>query len=364
MAISSVGDGSLVLAAPMSLTGRYARQGRMAAAGVRQAVEDVAHSGGVPLGGEVLTPEVAVFDDASSREGVRRALDLSSRAQLIVGPYGGDLVAEAARWAQEHGRVLWNHGGSGDAVQQMPGVVSVPSPASGYLAAVLEALAPQMPRARVLISASRGGFGASAAAGAQRAASALGMTVLAVVRHDEVPAEPDADVLVAAGDFGDDVSLVKRIRKRPAAVAVVAAGLGDFGMELAAEGVLAPSQWEEGVHIHADTGAHPADVMRALRARVMPFLGARRALSEVDYPVAQAYAATVIALRCVQETGGCDDGAVERTARGLRCSTFFGRFGLDADGRQSDHDMLVVQWREGAKRVVWPPSLAQVPLVV
>jgi branched-chain amino acid transport system substrate-binding protein len=49
-------------------------------------------------------------------------------------------------------------------------------------------------------------------------------------------------------------------------------------------------------------------------------------------------------------------------AREFRCTTFFGRFGLGEDGRQQDHQMLSVQWQDGMKRVVAPPSLAEAEL--
>jgi ABC-type branched-subunit amino acid transport system substrate-binding protein len=165
-----VSDGSLVLAAPMSLTGRYGHQGQLAAAGLQQAVEDVSHHGGVRVGGRTLIPEVVILDDGGTRAGVRHALDVLARADLVIGPYGSNLVVKAARWAGERARVLWNHGGSADDTQRLPGVVSVPAPASQYFAPVLDAVSGQMPGARVLVAAGRGAFGSSTADGAVSAA--------------------------------------------------------------------------------------------------------------------------------------------------------------------------------------------------
>ena len=103
--------GPLLIAAPLSLSGRYAFQGRLAAIGLAQAVKDVALLGGLPLGNRRLIPEIAIIDDESTRAGVRRALEKIARADLLIGPYGSDLVGEAARWVGQKGRVLWNHGG-------------------------------------------------------------------------------------------------------------------------------------------------------------------------------------------------------------------------------------------------------------
>jgi hypothetical protein len=58
-------------------------------------------------------------------------------ADLVVSPYGSDLVGEAACWAGERGRVLWNHGAARRRRTAPPGVVSVAPPASSYLAAAL-----------------------------------------------------------------------------------------------------------------------------------------------------------------------------------------------------------------------------------
>jgi ABC-type branched-subunit amino acid transport system substrate-binding protein len=354
----------LLVGAPLSLSGRYALQGRLAAAGLQQAVQDVRTAGGGRMGDIRLVPDLLILDDGSTRDGARRALEGLQRAHLLVGPYGTDLVEEAARWAGERRRVLWNHGGSADEVQRLPGLVSVASPVSRYLAAVLEALAEHLPGARVLVVAGRGRFGLGAAEGALHAAGCLGMRLVGPVVHRDVPDRPDTDVLLAAGSFDEDLALLGRLCTRPPVVAAVAAGMSRFGLELGggSEGVLGPSQWEEGVHFPVDLGPRQADVVRALRARVVPALRAERGAAHIDYPAAQAYAAGLVALRCAEQAGALDDGALERAAAGLRCTTFFGRFGLGPDRVQVDHEILVVQWRDGLKRVVWPRARAEAAL--
>jgi branched-chain amino acid transport system substrate-binding protein len=260
--------------------------------------------------------------------------------------------------------VLWNHGGSADDVQRLPGVISVTSPASNYFPPILEALAQSLPQARVLLAVGRGSFPEEVAKGAGEAANRLGMSV-ATVAHGEVPGSPDSDVLLATGTFAQDVALIGHLRNRPAAVGAVAAGIGSFHVVLGAvaDGVLGPSQWEESARFAVDLGPRQMDVLRGLRAELVARRQAGLALGHVEYLTAQAYATAVIAMQCAKETGGTDDEAMLRTARRLRCTTFFGRFGLGEDGRQSEHDMVVVQWREGLKRVVWPRSQADDPIL-
>jgi branched-chain amino acid transport system substrate-binding protein len=357
---------ALLLAGSLSLTGRYAPQGRLAAAGLHQAVQDVRNRGGVRIAHRYVAPDVVILDDGSTREGVRRSLDRLSRADLLVGPYGSDLVAEAARWAADRGRTLWNHGGNADDVQRLPGVMSVGTPASRYLPPVLDAVTSELPGARVMVAVGRGAFGRSVADGAREAAERFGMRIVGIMTHREVPEVPNADVLLMAGTFAEDLELVRRLRARPLAIGAVAAGLGLFGVELGriAEGVLGPSQWEEGLRFPIDVGPPQAEVVRSLRARVLATLRAGAGTGHVEYPTAQAYAAGLLAMHCVQEAASVDDDALLATARRLRCTTFFGAFGLDADGRQKAHEMLVVQWQQGVKAVVWPPRAAEASTVI
>jgi ABC-type branched-subunit amino acid transport system substrate-binding protein len=366
MISASMAADTLLLAGSLSLSGRYAPQGRLAAAGLYQAVQDVRNRGGVRMGHRHLVPDVVILDDASTQEGVRRSLDRVSGADLLVGPYGSDLVAEAARWAADRGRTLWNHGGNADDVQRLPGVVSVGTPSSRYLSSVLDAVATELPEARVMVAVGQGAFGRSVVHGAREAAERLGMTIVGIATHGEVPEEPNADALLMAGTFAEDLELVRRLRARPPAIGAVAAGLGMFGAELGrmVEGILGPSQWEEGLRFPIDVGPLQAEVVRSLRASVFPTLRAGARAGHVEYPTAQAYATALLAIHCVEEGASVGDDHLLATARALRCTTFFGAFGLDADGRQTQHEMLVVQWQEGVKVVVWPPRAAEASTVM
>lgn len=354
--------GECTIGVALSLTDGNVRQARMAAAGVVQAVEDAQRAGGITVAGRKVLPQLALLDDGGTGKGLRHSLDLLAGADLVIGPYGSGLGGEAGDWAAERGRVVWNHGGSADDVETMPWLVSLASPTSRYLAAVVEVLAGELPGGRVLIGAGQGSFGRAAAAGAIEAAAAAGLTVDGVVPPDGMPEQIDADVLLLAGSFDEDVAILRRLQRRPRVVAAVAGGLREFADAVGparADGVLAPSQWEEGVRIRPDVGPRAVDVLRALRFRLAPGLAPGTATAHVEYPAAQAYAAVVLALHCAALTGGFDDDALLAAARSLRCTTFFGRFGLGADGRQADHQLAVVQWVDGATCIVGPPGLAE-----
>lgn len=355
-------DGEFTIGAALSLSDGNVRQARMAAAGLVQAVEDARRAGGVTVGERTLLPQLALLDDGGTGKGLHHALDMLAGADLLIGPYGSGLAGEAGEWAAERRRVLWNHGGSADEVEAMPWLVSVASPTSRYLAAVVEVVAGDVPGGRVLIGAGTGSFGRAAASGARDVAAALGLTVVDVMPPAAVPDRVDADILLLAGSFDEDVEALRRLQGRPQVVAAVAGGLREFADAVGprlTEGILAPSQWEEGLRIRPDAGPRSVDVLRALRSRLAPGLAPGTAAAHVEYPAAQAYAAVVIALRCGADTGSFDDEALVAAARQLRCTTFYGRFGLGADGRQADHQLVVVQWQDGAKCIVGPPGLAE-----
>src|SRR6266508_3034925 len=75
-------------------------------------------------------------------------------------------------------------------------------------------------------------------------------------------------------------------------------------------------------------------------------------------------AARVLLARCLRDAGTTDDAAHLAAAAGLSCRTLYGGFRLDpVTGLQVGHQVLTVQWQGGSRRVVWPPELAERPLL-
>ena len=120
------------------------------------------------------------------------------------------------------------------------------------------------------------------------------------------------------------------------------------------EGLLGPVQWLAGAAPAPDEGPPAAEFLAAYR---------RSTGADPPYPAAQAFAAGVIASRCLREAGTAEDATLLAAACALHCTTMFGRFRLDPRSRQQvGHQVLTVQWQDGARRVIWPPEQAQAPL--
>jgi len=162
------------------------------------------------------------------------------------------------------------------------------------------------------------------------------------------------DLVISAGSFDDEVVLARALFEsgiRSKAVGLAAAAMQEFPRALGtcAEGFLGPSQWEPSLAYVPDFGPGPDEATEGIRAQGAP----------PDYPAAQAYAACLVAQRCLEEAGA-DDESLWRAACALDCGTFFGRFHIDpATGLQVGHEMVLVQWRRRRKLVVWPPPVSE-----
>jgi Periplasmic binding protein len=265
---------------------------------------------------------LVVVDDGSDPAGsVRATRQLIARGcRIVLGPYGSDCVRAVAR--ARLGAVVWNHGGAADDVQRLPGVVSVSAPSSRYLVALGRAVARLRPGARVAVLTAPGRFARFASEGLEGEASALGLELVGDVC--------EADAAFLCGPMEWEQERLRRLGDRDdVLLGSVSAGLASVaGIETWPEGTLAPVQW------HPDLPCEPA-------------LGPG-SVALADYVGAQAYAAALVAERCI-ELDPADPLAAART---MRTSTFFGAFELDADGLQRGHRLSVVRRRAGVAELL------------
>ncbi len=164
-------------------------------------------------------------------------------------------------------------------------------------------------------------------------------------------------MLLVAGPFQDEVTAARRLLPgRWRAAGFVGAGVEEVlaGLGAGREGLLGPAQWLAGAAPPPDEGPPAGEFAAAYR---------RRTGADPPYPAAQAFAAGVIAARCLRDAGTADDATLMAAARALECTTMYGPFRLDPRSRQQvGHQVLTVQWQDGARRVIWPPEQAQAPL--
>ncbi len=374
-----------------SLTGQFSVQGKQALAGLQAWANDVNRSGGLiidrPDAGWPIT--VVHHDDQSQPDRTRQVttrLIKQDAVDLLFGPYSSVLSMAAAEVAEEHQRVHWNQGGASDNIYQQgfSWTVGVLTPASGYLEGFLS-LARQVDpsAARVgIIRAYPGAFPLAVSSTVHRQAKELGFqmnylreyspsitdfsSILEEVRGARL------DVLVAVGRIGNDIQFAHQMATTwtgTKAVAVVATPIQQFWDALGegAQGFIGPSQWEQSAHFPSNYGPSTASVMASLRNHsVSQNFGPNSGQNPgpIDYPMAQAYAAGLVAQACVAQAGSLEPGELRHRAGEMDISTFYGRFKIEPDtGRQIGRSTLLVQWQEGRKVVLWPLEQSQGQLV-
>jgi branched-chain amino acid transport system substrate-binding protein len=298
---------------------------------------------------------------------------------LLFGPYGSSPTAAVARATS---RLVWNHGGARPPAAG--NLVTVLAPAGTYFHGAVRAVRAADPELRALcVLSSDTGFSHAVAAGAAREAGRLGLRAVAgrlpaaasdvdalmteasnagmrpAAAHADMPrtGTHDTGMLLAAGPFAEEVTAARRLLPgRWRAAGFVGAGVEEVLAELGPgrEGLLGPVQWLAGTAPAPDEGPPAAEFVAAYR---------RSTGDDPPYPAAQAFAAGVIASRCLRETGTADDATLMAAALALDCTTMFGPFRLDPRSRQQvGHQVLTIQWQDGARRVIWPPEQAQAPL--
>ena len=310
-------------AATISLSGPLALQGRQAA----RVLE---------LWASVDQIELEIVDDAGRTATASNVYQnwLNAGTDLLLSPYGSNLVRRVGPVTSRGGVLLWNHGGSADDLTR-PLVVPVSAPASSYFSGAVD-LTHRIGLGRVVLARGRGRFSAAVTAGARERSAELGLAFRAVDLSEwSVAGSLEDAALLIVGTFTEDLALVKQVRagRRPGLVGCVAAGLLEFGHQLgpASEGVVGPAQWIS-QQTTPEVGPVPAD----FKFRYEQAYG-----EPPGYVAAQAAAAGFLSAEAHRREYNHDQ------VRQWRTTTLLGSFALDKSWRQVGHTPITIQWRNG-----------------
>jgi branched-chain amino acid transport system substrate-binding protein len=342
----------------VSLTGPLALFGQASATGLRLWATSAA-SLPAPWTGIDLT----ILDSEPNTTNAIRAA-LQDQPDVLFGPYGSAPMLAAARASQ---RVIWNHGGATSRLARLafPHVINVLAPSFTYFASALQAIHAFAPTASTIsLLYSTSGFGRDVAAGALTTASTLHLSIQAIPFEPShalaaVPTVPDADILLVAGTFADELAVAPSLLTRPwRYAAFVGAGVEEVLAPLGhqREGLLGPAQWIASAAPLPDEGPDAHWFTTHYRALVN---------AEPPYPAVQAFASGLLYARCLRDSGSCEDEAILTAAQQLTCTTLYGTFQLDPlTGLQSGHQILIIQWQQGQRHVIWPPEQAERSLLI
>ena len=356
------------------LSGRHSVQGKEALKGIKLLVEGLRARGGIRTrDGKVFSPELVFYDDASlpgkTRENTLRLLEKDC-VDVLLGPYSSSLAAACARAAAEADRVVWNHGGSSEEVAGTGGarVVSAITGAASYFRGVVDMAGGfrDRPAEIAVLGLLGSGFSKSVCGGAKLRAENLGMgTRMFYFRSGTKDFSPilsavkkrGTDCLLCCGGMEDDIALARHVSEKERGsfrmVATLAAAINEFRTRLGprCEGFVSTSQWEPSLSAPADFGPDAREFSREFE----------KAYGHVpDYTAAQSYNMGLIAAKLVERTSSGDDGVLFEEALRSRFRTFYGDFRLDPlTLEQTGHRMLVTQWRDGEKKIVFPKEFSE-----
>lgn len=352
----------LRIGAALSLTGAYASLGQNQQRGYQLCARQLNERGGV-LGRAV---ELVLYDDRSDpTTGIRlyEKLITQDRVELVLGPLSSPVTEAVANVTEKYRMpmVAPTAGTTSIFRKGRQWIFMVLSAAEEYLDAVMELAAKRGLRTVALLNEDTL-FSKAAAKGGVDAAARLGLRVVFADAYPKGTTDFAAlltkvravrpDVLAAATFFDDAVAITRQMRElaiAPSMYAVTVGGdLPRFYEMLgrSAEGVYGTSQWE--AELHRPGSGEFVDAYR----RAFP--GA-----DLSYHAAAGHAGCMVLAEAVRRAGATDPERVRTALLRLDMETPFGRFKVDATGFQVAHRMLIFQWQEGRKVIVWPPELAQ-----
>ncbi len=354
-------QGPIRIGASLSLTGTYAAPGQNQQRGYQLCAKHVNEKGGV-LGRKI---EFVFYDDQSQpATGVRlyERLITQDRVELLMGPYSSPISEAAANVNEKYKMPMIAPMASTTSIfkKGRKFIFMVQSPAEVYLEGMLDIAARHGLKTVALINEDTL-FPKATVQGTIELAKKRGLQVVFVEAYPKGNTDFSAlltkvraanpDVLGAATYFDDAVAITRQMKElnvNPRIYAVTVGGdLPKFYELLGknAEYVYGASQWEP----------------------ELPYPGAREfaeayhkefAGADLSYHSAGGYAGCQILVEAIKRAGSLDGEKIRNEIVKLRIDTVYGAFDVDDDGFQTAHKMVMFQWQDGKKAIVWPDELA------
>ena len=172
------------------------------------------------------------------------------------------------------------------------------------------------------------------------------------------------DVFAAATYFDDAVALTRqqqRLDVNPKMFAVTVGGdLLKFHEMLGrdAEFVYGAAQWDPALVTLRAGGLIP--IARQYPGAREFFDAYRKEFPGADfsYHAAGGYGGCQILVEAIRRAGSLDNEKIRDAISKMDLSTVYGPFKVDASGFQVAHKMVMFQWQDGKKVIVWPEELA------
>jgi branched-chain amino acid transport system substrate-binding protein len=364
----------LRIGASLSQTGSFAALGQNQLHGYQLCVKHANEKGGV-LGRRI---ELLVEDDRSKAEtavAIYEKLITQDKVDAILGPYSSPITEAVANVSEKHRMPMVAPLASATSIfkKGRKYVFMLQTPAEAYHEGLVDMAAKRGLKTIAVINEDTL-FPKASARGTVELARKRGLQVVMAEAYPKGHGNfsallgkirtLDPDVLAAATYFDDAVTIARQLGElnvSPRMFAVTVGGdLAKFHQTLgrAAEFVYGASQWEPELVTLRAGGLVPIarqypGAKEFVEAHAREYPGA-----DLSYHSAGGYGGCQILLEAIKRAGALDGEKIRAAILKLDYNNVYGSFRVDQDGFQSAHKMLLFQWQDSKKVIVWPEELA------
>jgi branched-chain amino acid transport system substrate-binding protein len=348
------------IGASLSVTGTYAKPGTQQKEGYDVCTDELNAKGGL-LGRKI---EFVVYDDQSTPATAVKLYEkliTEDKVDAVMGPYSSAVSEAVANVTEKYKKVMVAPLAATTSIfkKGRKYIFMVISPAEVYLEGLVDMAAKHGLKTVAILNEDTL-FPKASAAGTAEAAKKRGMQVVLQESYPKGNTDFSAllvkikalnpDVIAAGTYFDDAVAITRQMKElnvNPKMFGLTVGGdIPEFYdlLKQNAEYVYGSTQWDE----------------------ALPYPGAKEFVAafkkkfkhEPSYHAAAGYAGCLIYAEAVKRAGSLDADKVRDQLLKLETKTAFGEYKVDADGFQIAHKMVMLQWQDGKRVVVWPDDLA------
>ncbi|MBI4247599.1 MAG: amino acid ABC transporter substrate-binding protein [Candidatus Rokubacteria bacterium] len=357
-----------------SNTGTYAQLGQTVHRGHQLCVKHANEKGGV-LGRKIeLTVEDDQSDVAKSVAVYERLLS-QDKVDVVFSPYSSPITDAVAEVTEKHRKPMVAAGAATTSIfkKGRKFVFMLLSPAEVYLEGLIDFAAKRGLRTIAVIHEDTL-FPKAIAQGAVELAKKRGLQAVVVEAYPRKTTDFSAilarvkaanpDVVAAATYFDDSVAIARQMKDldiNPRMHAVTVGGdLPRFHEQLGriAEFVYGATQWEPELVTLRAGGLVPIARQYPGAAAFVESYRKEFPGADLSYQTAQGYGACQVLIEAIRRAGSLESDKIRDGILKMDLNTVFGSFKVDPGGFQIAHKMLMFQWQDGKKVIVWPEELA------
>jgi branched-chain amino acid transport system substrate-binding protein len=348
------------IGASMSVTGTYAKPGTYQKEGYDVCIDELNAKGGL-LGRKV---ELVIYDDQSqpaTAVKLYEKLITEDKVDAVMGPYSSAVSEAVANVTEKYKKVMVAPLAATTSIfkKGRKYIFMMITPAENYLDGLIDMAAKRGLKTVAIINEDTL-FPKASAAGTAEAAKKKGLQVVLQEAYPKGNTDFSAllvkikstnpDVIAAGTYFDDAVAITRQMKElnvNPKMFGLTVGGdLPEFYdlLKQNAEYVYGSTQWDESL-------PYPGQ---------KEFVGAykKKFKHEPSYHAAAGYAGCLVYGEAVRRAGSLDADKVREQLLTMEIKTAFGDYKVDADGFQIAHKMVMLQWQDGKRVVVWPDDLA------